>query len=84
MSNTLERPIVAPPALRQLWAVAPLVLSLHLEACQPGRLQVTQACARVPPEADALALEGALATLGVGAARGADGSMHWRLDVEFR
>ncbi|MFN8794379.1 MAG: sensor histidine kinase [Betaproteobacteria bacterium] len=70
--------------LRQLWAVAPLVLSLHLEACQPGRLQVTLACARVPADADALALEGALATLEVGAARGADGCMHWRLDVEFR
>jgi hypothetical protein len=70
--------------LRQLWAVAPLVLSLHLEACQPGRLQVTLACARVPPDADALALEGALATLGVSTARGADGSLHWRLDVEFR
>jgi hypothetical protein len=26
----------------------------------------------------------ALATLGVSTARGADGSLHWRLDVEFR
>jgi hypothetical protein len=61
-----------------------LALSLHLQACQPGKLQVTLACARVPADADALALDGALATLEAGAARGADGSMHWRLDVEFR
>lgn len=71
--------------LRQLWAVASsATLSLHLAARQPGVLQVTLACAPAPPDADAPALTGALATLGVVGARRPDGSVHWRLDVELR